>query len=309
MFNNLRSAATGSTASAILAKIKSDFANPSSSSSLDKPGSSSTNLADLANATSLATQSSATSANMSTRVICLSLPLNPPHVQNTPVVDPALFLDTTQALKESVVAALDGIVREREETVRKGETLMTMSGPSNHNLHGGESGGTGTWNWTRFFQAKESLALSFEKLGLWEDALLTYDELEASMAQATRDTSSFKLGCEKISQDLNPILPPHLLHPADSSSSATRLAQSYPPPSSHFSIFDYHTYLFRRQTEVLLKCINMGVHSLAGKPAAIEVAERGLRWVVGMGRWLRENSVSPPWRPLYMPFWISSWSS
>jgi hypothetical protein len=159
MFNNLRSVATGSTAASILSKLKSDFGM--SGGTGDKPNSSSSNLAG------------ALSAPV-TRVISLPLPHQPPVVQNTTVTDPSLFLDLTQALKESIIGALDDIIREREDTVRKGEASMRIPG------------GSGGWNWTKFFAYKESLALTYERIGLWEDALLTYDELEASMAQVAR---------------------------------------------------------------------------------------------------------------------------
>jgi hypothetical protein len=160
MFNNLRSAATGSTASALLSKLKSDFGHVSTTT--DKPGSSSTNLAS-------------TLDSPVTRVISLPLPSQPPTVQHTVVPDPSLFVDVVQSLKDSILGSLDDIVREREETVRRGEAAMRVSG-----------GGTGGWNWNRFFAAKESLAITYEKLGLWEDAIIIYDELEASMVQVQR---------------------------------------------------------------------------------------------------------------------------
>jgi hypothetical protein len=159
MFTNLRSAATGSTAASILSKLKADYGV--TGGPIDKANTSSTNLASILTAPV-------------TRVISLPLPLQPPVVQNTTVTDPGLFLDLTQALKESIIGALDDIVREREDTVRKGEASMRVPG------------GSGGWTWTKFFSCKESLAKTYERMGLWEDALLTYDELEASMVQVAR---------------------------------------------------------------------------------------------------------------------------
>ena len=161
MFTNLRSTATGSAAASILSKLKADFGV--TGGLIDKANTSSTNLAGALTAPV-------------TRVISLPLPSQPPIVRNTTVTDPSLFLDLTQGLKESIIGALDDIVREREDTVRKGEASMRVPG------------GSGGWTWTKFFSYKESLAKTYERIGLWEDALLTYDELEASMVQVARGT-------------------------------------------------------------------------------------------------------------------------
>lgn len=67
---------------------------------------------------------------------------------------------------------------------------------------------------------------------------------------------------------------------------------SYPLPSPGYTIYDYHSYLFRRQIKMLSKSLEMGIGSAGGKSVPIEIVERGLKWVVGMGRWLRENAVS-----------------
>jgi hypothetical protein len=162
MFTNLRSAATGSTAASILSKLKSDFGITTATN--EKANLSSTNLAGTLTAPV-------------TRVISLPLPAQPPVTQKASVADPTLFLDLTQALKESIIGALDDIVREREDAVRKGEASMRIPG------------GSGGWNWNKFFAYKESLALTYERMSLFEDALLTYDELEASMAQVARGQS------------------------------------------------------------------------------------------------------------------------
>lgn len=52
-------------------------------------------------------------------------------------------------------------------------------------------------------------------------------------------------------------------------------------------------YLFRRQVEILLNSYEMGVTTLGGKANPVQIVERGMRWISNMGRWLRENSVSP----------------
>jgi hypothetical protein len=52
-------------------------------------------------------------------------------------------------------------------------------------------------------------------------------------------------------------------------------------------------YLFRRQVEILLNSYEMGVTTLGGKANPVQIVERGMRWILNMGRWLRENSVSP----------------
>jgi hypothetical protein len=92
-----------------------------------------------------------------------------------------------------------------------------------------------------------------------------------------------RTGTERIGTDTAPLFPPV--------NSARNRSQS---PSSTYTIYEYHVYLFRRQVEILLKSYGMGVTMLGGKANAVQIVERGMRWILNMGRWLRENSVSPP---------------
>lgn len=97
------------------------------------------------------------------------------------------------------------------------------------------------WNFGNFFVLKEGLALAFEKMSLLEDALLLYDELEEAFIQISRQKSaSFFLthGCESMT------LP--LLELQKESQMRHQIL------SNEISLFDFHGYLFSRQSFLLL---------------------------------------------------------
>ncbi len=65
--------------------------------------------------------------------------------------------------------------------------------------------------------------------------------------------------------------------------------------SSEFSIFDYRTYIFRRQIAMLgelRQAAVIGGREDEKRMRAEELARRGLGFILGLGRWLQENAVS-----------------
>lgn len=120
--------------------------------------------------------------------------------------------------------------------------------------------------------AQESLAHSFEGVNLWEDALIIYEELEASFLQALKDQNLSwfdKLGGTDENDDSLPILDIGAKRYRD------MLTQSA------ISVFDFWIYLFACQCKVL------------GKLGRVtEIAKRGQWFVASLARRLRENQVS-----------------
>jgi hypothetical protein len=118
---------------------------------------------------------------------------------------------------------------------------------------------------------QESLAHSFEGVNLYEDALIVYEELEASFFQVLKEQNLSwfgKLGATGQYDDSLPIL--------DTSVKPYReLLQS-----SSISIFDFRIYVFARQ------CV------LLGQLGRItEIAKRGQWFIASLSRRLRESEV------------------
>ena len=81
-----------------------------------------------------------------------------------------MWQDILGKIKEGVLQSFDSRVLQYEEDIRKMDAQRTLPG----------------WNYCTFFILKEGLAQSFEHMLLLEDALIQYDELEASFFQMLR---------------------------------------------------------------------------------------------------------------------------
>jgi trafficking protein particle complex subunit 10 len=81
-----------------------------------------------------------------------------------------MWQDILGKIKECVLQSFDSRVLQYEEDIRKMDSQRTLPG----------------WNYCTFFILKEGLAQSFEHMLLLEDALIQYDELEASFFQLLR---------------------------------------------------------------------------------------------------------------------------
>src|SRR5271154_6203714 len=88
-----------------------------------------------------------------------------------------MWQDILGKVKEGVLQSFDSRVLHYEEDIRKMDSQRTLPG----------------WNYCTFFILKEGLAQSFEHMFLLEDALIQYDELEASFFQLLRGNISTKL--------------------------------------------------------------------------------------------------------------------
>lgn len=119
---------------------------------------------------------------------------------------------------------------------------------------------------------QESLAHSFEGLSLPEDALLVYEELDATFLQILKEQNLSwfgKLGASGPTDDSLPIL--------DASVKPYREMLQH----SQISVFDFRIYVFARQAALL---------GALGR--ITEVAKRGQWFVASLARRLRESEVS-----------------
>ena len=120
---------------------------------------------------------------------------------------------------------------------------------------------------------QESLAHSFEGVNLHEDALIIYEELEATFIQVLKEQNLSwfgKLGATGPEDDSLPIL-------NTASKPYREMLQN-----SSISIFDFRVYVFARQAQLL------------GKLGRItEIAKRGQWFVASLTRRLRESEVCP----------------
>ena len=79
--------------------------------------------------------------------------------------------DLVEKLKISILASFDLRVRQYEEDIRERDSQRSLPG----------------WNFCTFFILKEGLARGFESVGLWEDALVGYDELSVGLDAIVRE--------------------------------------------------------------------------------------------------------------------------
>ncbi|KAH8829685.1 trafficking protein particle complex subunit 10 [Flagelloscypha sp. PMI_526] len=172
---------------------------------------------------------------------------------NTPIV----WAELTQKLKEGLILA--------EDEVKRSESQRSMPG----------------WNFCNFFILKESLASSFLGFGLFEDALIQYEELEVSFFQVMKDKNMSWFGV--------------LITPSPQDASAPLLSLSKKPYrdlilANNISVFDFRIYILARQCEILAE---MGrVNDICSKAAG---------FLEAFGRRLREAEASLP--AFFIEYW------
>ncbi|GAA6024476.1 hypothetical protein JCM10207_004507 [Rhodosporidiobolus poonsookiae] len=175
-------------------------------------------------------------------------------VQGASADDPTAWAEFCSKVKEGILTTFDANVGLYEENVRKADSQRQLEG----------------WQFLPFFRQKEALADSFEAMSLDEDALIQYDELEASFFQHLKDhnaTAWFQnLGGQTLGDDALPIL-------ATDKKPYRKLIAS-----NSISVFDFRIYLFARQATMLF---NLG--------RVVDVARRGAYFVSTFARTLREH--------------------
>ncbi|KAF7322882.1 hypothetical protein HMN09_00067600 [Mycena chlorophos] len=180
--------------------------------------------------------------------------------------NPAVWAEFLTKLKDGILSSFDAAITQREEEVKRSENQRQMPG----------------WNFCTFFILKESLAGSFHGVNLFDDALVQYDELEASFYQVLKERNLSWFGA--------------LITPAPNDDSAPLLAISKKPYrdlilSNTISVFDLRIYLLARQCEILA---SMGRLNEVGKKAAA--------FLGAFGRRLREVEDSLP------QYFLESWT-
>lgn len=191
--------------------------------------------------------------------------------------NPATWAELISKVKDGLLSAFDGAVAQREEDVRRSEGQRQMPG----------------WNFCTYFILKvmpyflgmfhtltrlcqESLASSFEGMSLLEEALVTYEELEALFFQILRDKSLTWFGT--------------LANPSAKDDSAPLLSITRKPYrdlilANAISILDFRIYLLARQCGIL-----------NGLGRVVEVGRRVVTFLQSLGRRLRDLKVCVPVR-------------
>ncbi|KAI0093548.1 trafficking protein particle complex subunit 10 [Irpex rosettiformis] len=181
--------------------------------------------------------------------------------------NPAAWAEFIGKMKDGILTAFDAAVIQREEEVRRSEGQRQMPG----------------WNFCTYFILKESLASSFEGMTLHEEALSTYEELEALFFQVLKDKNLTWFGS--------------LASPSPRDDSASLLSIERKPfrdliLANSISIFDFRMYLLARQ------CI-----LLSGMGKIVDVGRKAIVFIQTFGRRLQEVEDE-----LLPPFFIEAWS-
>lgn len=170
--------------------------------------------------------------------------------------DPTTWAEFTAKLKEGVIATFSANVLLYEEDVKKADSQRQLAG----------------WQYASFFLQKEALAVCFEGMGLVEDALIQYDELEASFFQTLKDNRRAlfaSVGGSTPGDDALPLL------------STTNKPYRQLLLSNTISIFDFRIYVFARQASMLRRLGRIS-----------EIAKRGAYFISTFTRTLRENQAT-----------------
>lgn len=168
--------------------------------------------------------------------------------------------DLIDKMKNGILASFDLRVAQYEEDIKEKDSQRSLPG----------------WNFCTFFILKEGLARGFENVGLFEDALVGYDELSVGLDAAIRDqlqgpgeqhgnallTSSkgfvenakkaLESGESTDSVDIENHSVLDIL-PEDFPLSSSKMPYREMILSSDISIFNFRTYVFSRQLTLLLR--------------------------------------------------------
>lgn len=169
--------------------------------------------------------------------------------------------DLIDKMKNGILASFDLRVAQYEEDIKEKDSQRSLPG----------------WNFCMFFILKEGLARGFENVGLFEDALVGYDELAVGLDSAVRDQlqgsgdqhggallTSSKSWAENAKKALDADVPPENgdtdekssfpeLQPEDFPLDASKMQYREMILASDISIFDFRTYIFSRQLTLLLR--------------------------------------------------------
>ncbi|EIW85047.1 hypothetical protein CONPUDRAFT_47585 [Coniophora puteana RWD-64-598 SS2] len=180
-------------------------------------------------------------------------------------VNPAVWAELLTKVKDGLLSAFESSIAHREEEVRRSETQMSMPG----------------WNFCTFFILKESIAMSFEGMHLYEDALGQYNELENIFLQVLREKNLPWFGS--------------FITPGPKDDSMALLSPDKKPYrdlilANTISVFDFRIYLLLRQCILLNKLSKF-----------VEICRKSLTFLGTFGRRLRDTEATLP------EYFIESW--
>ncbi|KAG8757193.1 hypothetical protein FRC14_002285 [Serendipita sp. 396] len=179
--------------------------------------------------------------------------------------DVTAWTDFISKLKDGIVSSFESAVAARQEEIARSESQQQVPG----------------WNFCTYFILKESLATSFEGMGLLEEALQHYEELEASFFQALRDKNLPWFGNVGGTS------------PGDDSRSLLDIFQKPYRElilNNTITLFDFRIYLFACQMILLAK-----------QERLLDVITKCHLFIVSFARSLRENERS------FTTFFLESW--
>ncbi|KAF9354401.1 hypothetical protein BGX26_007772 [Mortierella sp. AD094] len=178
------------------------------------------------------------------------------RMADTEMSEMELWADFTEKMKEGILTSFDQNVMTFEEDIRRLDSQRQMPG----------------WNYCTFFILKEGLTNAYEMMNLHEEALMQYDELEASFFQILRDNALTWYGKFGGMQD--------------GDNDANLLDLNRKPYrdliiQNTISVFDFRTYLFGRQCNLLFRL---------RRP--VEICHRALIFIPSFARTVREHVLN-----------------
>ncbi|KAL4934627.1 putative TMEM1 family protein [Aspergillus undulatus] len=195
------------------------------------------------------------------RVAQLRLP-KPGSTQKPPELADQIE-DFVEKVKNGILASFDLRVAQYEDDIKEKDSQRSLPG----------------WNFCTFFILKEGLARGFENVGLFEDALVGYDELAVGLDSAIqeqlegsgeqhgsaflthsddwKDRARAALNARKETRsdegDDEEVESIPEIDPADFPIDQAKKSYREMILSSNISIFDFRTYVFSRQLTLLLR--------------------------------------------------------
>lgn len=176
--------------------------------------------------------------------------------------------DLVEKIKNAILMSFDHRVAQYEEDIKEKDSQRSLPG----------------WNFCTFFILKEGLARGFENVGLFEDALVGYDELSVGLDIAIHEQlegsadqhGSALLTCSKDwngqankalesssssskgnggpkDEDAGDIAPVPEIDPSDFPFDSAKKPYREMILANDISIFDFRTYVFSRQLTLLLR--------------------------------------------------------
>ncbi|KAF9585067.1 hypothetical protein BGW38_004020 [Lunasporangiospora selenospora] len=178
------------------------------------------------------------------------------RMADTDISEKELWADFMAKMKEGIVTSFDQNVLTFEDDIRRLDSQRQMPG----------------WNYCTFFILKEGLTNAYEMMNLHDEALRQYDELEASFFQILRDNALTwygKFGGMQEGDDEASLLD------LDRKPYRDLIMQNT------ISVFDFRTYLFGRQCNLLFRL---------RRP--VDICHRALVFIPSFSRTVREHVLN-----------------